>query len=140
MGACNNNIEINSPITIVWETICDFHDMSWAPDVITSLNKVGVKSGDQVGAKRVLNDLFCETLLELNEDQFTFSYSIDDGPGPMASTEVDDYISVVKLTESANGTLVEWNSSFESENDEQVSEFCNPIYRALLSALKETLS
>jgi len=27
---------------------------------------------------------------------------------------------------------------FNSENNDEVSEFCNPIYQALLKALKET--
>jgi hypothetical protein len=33
-------------------------------------------------------------------------------------------------------TLIEWISSCEPTNDSAVSELCNPIYRALLSALE----
>jgi len=140
MGTCYNKIEIKSPIKTVWKTICDFHDMSWAPEVITEVTKVGDKNGDEVGAKRVLNDMFHETLMSLDASAFTFSYSIDDGPGPVSSSAVDRYIGVVKLTESENGTLVEWSSTFESENENEVADFCNPIYGALLSGLKATLS
>lgn len=140
MGSCHNKIEIDSPINTVWKTICDFHDMSWAPEVITSLTKVGDKNGNEVGAKRVLNDAFHETLTEVDADAFTFSYSIDDGPGPVSNSVVDNYIGVVKLTETDDGTLVEWSSSYESEKDDEVADFCNPIYSALLSALAETLS
>jgi len=46
----------------------------------------------------------------------------------------------VKLAESSNGISMEWNSSFESANENDVVEFCNSIYRALMSALSETLS
>jgi len=140
MGSCHNKIEIDSPINTVWKTICDFHDMSWAPEVITSLTKVGDKNGNEVGAKRVLNDAFHETLTEVDADAFTFSYSIDDGPGPVSNSVVNNYIGVVKLTETDDGTLVEWSSSYESEKDDEVADFCNPIYSALLSALAETLS
>ena len=140
MGSCNNKIEINSPIKKVWETISDFHDMSWAPGVVTSLTKVSDKNGNEVGAKRILNDAFHETLTKIDADAFTFLYSIDDGPGPVSKSVVDNYIGLVKLTEIGSGTLVEWGSTYESENDNEVADFCNPIYSALLSALNETLS
>lgn len=140
MGSCNNTIEINTPIQKVWETICDFHDLSWAPEVISSLSVVGDKKGGEVGAKRLLNDAFHETLTSVDESAYTFSYSIDDGPGPVAKDAVDNYVGVVSLTEIDNGTQVSWTSTFESGNDDEVADFCNPIYSALLSALKGTLS
>ena len=61
------------------------------------------------------------------------------GPGPVAKDAISNYIGVVKLSDSNGGTLVEWSSSFESDNAEEVTAFCDPIYQALLSALKETL-
>ena len=140
MGNCYNKIEINSPIGTVWETISDFYDMSWAPGVITSVTTESDKNGKEPGAKRVLNGAFHETLREVDADAFSFSYSIDDGPGPVSKSAVDKYVGVVKLTECGNGTLVEWSSTYESENDSEVADFCNPIYTALLSTLKETLS
>jgi len=139
MGQCYNVVEISSPVDEVWKTICDFHDMSWASGVITSLEKVGEKNGDEVGAKRVLNDAFHETLTEYNPSSYTFSYSIDDGPGPVASGAVRNYVGVVKLRENNGVCLVEWSSAFESTNEDDVIEFCNPIYQALLNAMKETL-
>jgi len=140
MGTCYNKIEIKSPVKTVWNTISDFHDMSWAPQVITSVTKVGDKRGDEVGARRVLNELFHETLMSLDADAFAFSYSIDDGPGPVSSSAVDRYIGVVKLTESENGTVVEWSSTYESDNENEVADFCNPIYGALLAGLNDTLT
>lgn len=140
MGSCHNTIEVGAPIDKVWSTISDFHDLSWAPGVITSVGKIGDKKGNEVGAKRSLNEAFFETLTVLDPDNFTFSYTIDDGPGPVAKDAVSNYIGVVKLSDSSAGTLVEWGSSFESDNAEEVTEFCDPIYQALLSALKETLA
>ena len=96
MGSCYEKIEIESPIDTVWETIRDFHNMAWASGVITAEVKVGDKNGDEVGAKRVLNDVFHETLTKLDADGYTFSYSIDDGPGPVAQSAVEKYIGTVK--------------------------------------------
>ena len=140
MGKCFNKIEISAAPQKVWDTINNFHDLSWAPGVVESLEKIGSASGDEVGAARLLNGVFKETLTALDPAGLTFSYSIDDGPGPLAAGAVDNYISVVKISESGGGALVEWNSTFESANESEVEEFCNSIYQALLTALKETLS
>jgi len=140
MGTCYQKIEIATPISQVWDTISDFHDLSWAPNVVTSVAKIGYKNGNEIGARRILNDVFYETLTALDSQNFTFSYSIDDGPGPVASDAVSDYIGTVKLTASGRSCLVEWSSAFQSQNENEVSDFCNPIYMALLNSLKETLS
>ena len=140
MGKCYQKIEIESPISKVWDTISDFHDVSWAPDVVASVDKIGDKKGNEIGAGRILNGVFYETLTVLDSLNFTFSYSIDDGPGPVASGAVSDYVGTVKLTESGSGCIVEWSSAFQSQNENEVADFCNPIYMALLNSLKETLS
>ena len=140
MGDLSNTIEIKAPVSKVWETIRDFHDMSWAPGVITDVKKVGNKNGSEIGAQRILNDAFHETLIKLDSDGHTFSYTIDDGPDAVSNTSVQNYVGTVKLTPAGDNTQVEWSASFNSERDNDVADFCNPIYRALLSALKETLS
>ncbi len=139
MGRCYQKIEISCAIDTVWQSLSDFHHMPWANGVVTSITKVGDKKGNELGAQRILNDAFHETLIALNPKEHTFSYSIDDGPGPVAASAVDNYVGVVKLTELTSGTLVEWGSSFDSGNENQVAEFCEPIYNALLNALKTTL-
>ena len=138
--ACYNTIEISASPKTVWNTIANFHDMSWAAGVITSLDIVGDKKGHEVGAQRILNGVFHETLTAVDEVGMSFSYSIDDGPGPVAKEVVSHYIGEVRLSPSEQGTLVEWRSTFESANESEVVAFCDPIYQALLSALKETLS
>ena len=140
MGKCYHDIEINAPITTVWQIMANFHDMSWAEGVITSLVNVGQLSGTELGAQRVLNDAFHETLVSLDTKAYTFSYSIDDGPGPLAKSAVDNYLGTVKLSKTSTGTLVEWSSSFTSKNENEVTEFCDQIYIALLGALKKSLS
>ena len=140
MGKCYNKIEIKAPVNKVWETIRDFHDLSLAPDVVSSVAKVGDKNGNEIGAKRILNGVFHETLTVLDPGSFSFSYSIDDGPGPVASDAVSNYTGRVQLTASEMGCLAEWSSTFQSENENEVADFCNPIYMALLNSLNETLS
>jgi len=139
MGRCYNNIVIDASIEAVWQQIGNFHDMSWAEGVITSLVKVGPASGTEVGAKRILNDAIYETLVTLDTSNYTFTYSIDDGPDAIAKSAVDDYLGMVNLSESSTGVLVEWSSSFTSDNENAVTEFCDPIYMALLGALKSSL-
>ena len=41
--ACFNSIVINAPIDEVWAKMKDFHDFSWAPNVITKCEAVGKK-------------------------------------------------------------------------------------------------
>lgn len=141
MGKTYQSVVLNKSIDKVWETLANFHDLSWAPNVVKKVDKVGDVSGDQVGAKRVLNDAFHETLLEVNSQDYSIGYSIDEAPSPISSSEVNNYRGKIKLTPvTLDGTtLIEWSSSWEN-NDEKAQEFCSVIYNALLNDLKSTLS
>lgn len=136
--ACFNSIVINSPIEKVWQKVKDFHDFSWAPNVITTLEAVGDKTGMEVGAKRVLNDAFHETLTAFNELEHYFQYSIDDGPSPVSKDDVKNYradVYLIPIT-SENKTFIKWVSAWErATNNEETTDFCNPIYAAILSDL-----
>jgi len=130
---------VNAPADQIWSRIRDFHDFSWAPNVITRCERVGEKSGLEIGAKRVLNDAFHETLIELNEDNKRIRYTIDKGPSPISSNDVSNYIGnlhILPVTDS-NTSFVEWSSSWESETDEAV-EVCQNIYVALLKDLPQS--
>jgi len=131
--------EIDEPIDEVWNRIKNFHDFSWAPDVITSLDVVGDVDGESVGAKRVLNGAFCETLIELDHNAHLIKYSIDDGPTPVSKDEVFGYRGTIKLTPVDNGekTHIEWSSAWDSNKSDAVS-FCSNIYTALLNQLDES--
>jgi hypothetical protein len=140
MGQTHQSTVIDAPVDRVWGAIRDFHDMSWAPNVITALDVIGDAPGNQVGAMRVLNGAFSETLLELDEEGQRFSYSIDDGPSPISKDDVQNFVCRVSVQPAAEGagTLVEWSSSWE-QNDEAGYEFCHPIYVALLADMKKSL-
>ena len=141
MPTTNQSTVVDAAIADVWSRFTDFHDLSWAPNVITSVEKVGSIEGSSPGAKRILNNAFHETLIEVNNDQYSLKYTIDDGPSPVSKDEVDNYVGAVKLSPSkeGNGTLVEWNSSWESKSDDAV-EFCHGIYVALLGDLAKSFN
>lgn len=139
MPTTDQSIVVDAPIADVWRRFADFHDLSWAPNVISSVQKVGSIDGGTPGAKRILNAAFHETLTELDGDKYFLKYSIDDGPSPVSKEEVANYFGVVQLTpsEEGDGTLVRWTSSWESNVDDAV-EFCHGIYVALLGELAKS--
>jgi Polyketide cyclase / dehydrase and lipid transport len=140
MGQTYQSITIQASPERVWTTLRGFHDMSWAPNVITGLEIIGDAASDEPGAGRVLNGAFHETLRQLNDEERTFSYSIDDGPSPVSKDDVKNYIGRVSVQEGdqEGSTTVEWSSSWE-QNDESAYEFCHGIYVALLAELKSSL-
>lgn len=141
MGKTYQSIVINAPAEKVWDKISDFHDMSWASGVIDMCKPVGDLKGNQIGAKRLLNDVFHETLLEVSRVARTIKYSIDDGPSPVSKNEVKEFIGAIRLSPITedNASFVEWSSSWHG-NDSAATEFCHNVYVALLGALKKSLS
>lgn len=141
MPQCYQSIVVEAPIEQVWATLEDFHDMSWANNVIQSCIAVGSLTGTEVGAKRVLNDAFHETLLECNREDYRIRYSIDDGPSPVSPSEVQNYIGQIQLkpVTLSGSTFVEWRSRWESTSDE-ARDFCHQIYIALLKALANRMA
>ncbi len=139
MPSTNQSKDIDAPISEVWSRFNNFHDLSWAPNVITNVEKVGNIDGGKVGAKRILNNAFHETLVEIDNDKYRLKYSIDDGPSPVSKEEVSNYYGIVKLSSAidGNGTHIEWSSSWESKVEDAV-EFCHGIYVAVLNELAES--
>ena len=135
MPVTTQSKSINASMDAIWNKLSNFHDGSWAPNVLQSCDKVGDISGYDVGAKRILNGVFHETLIETDHDSYSIKYSIDDGPSPVSKEEVSNYIGAIKLSPAEDGaTLVVWNSSWES-NSEDAVDFCHGIYVALLDEL-----
>jgi hypothetical protein len=135
MPSTHQTLTISTSIENVWEKFSDFHNMPWASNVLSSVEKIGDNGGNKVGAKRVLNGAFHETLTKFDPANYRLEYSIDDGPSPVSKEEVSNYIGVVQLSTSQKGeTTVVWSSSRESNSKDAV-EFCNGIYVALLGEL-----
>ena len=135
---CYNSCVVNAPVDTVWAALRNFHDLSWAPQVITSLEKVGDASSDQIGAKRLLNGAFHETLRGLDDTDRVVTYSIDDGPNAVSRDNVSDYVGVVRVFSVTDGevSFVQWSSSWQDSRG-GVKEFCLPIYQAFLDSLKQ---
>ena len=134
-------MDINAPIADVWTRISDFHDLSYASNVISSVDKIGGFGAREVGAKRVLNNAFHETLVEIDDDAHYLKYSIDDGPSPVSKDEVSNYFGFIQLTgnDDHTQTHVSWRSNWDSNTDDAV-EFCHGIYVALLGELAASFS
>lgn len=139
MGKTYQTAVIPASIDKVWDKIKDFHGLSWAPGVVEKCEAVGDLKGNQIGACRILNDAFHETLVAFSELDKSFQYQIDDGPAPVSKNDVKDYIGTVRLIAiTENDTcLVEWSSDWESATDE-ACDFCHNIYVALLDSLKNS--
>ena len=131
-----NSIVVNAPVEVVWKRIADFHDFSWAPSVITQCENVGNKGGTAVGARRLLNGCFLDTLIAYSELEHRISYSIDDAPSPVSPAEITDYVGelhLLPITREAK-TFAEWSGRWESRDTNAVT-FMNDIYAALLKDL-----
>jgi len=138
---CYNSALIPASIDRVWESFVDFHDLSNFPNVVESVEPLGDKPGTDVGAARMLNGAFHETLVSIDHSSHTMRYSIDSGPGPFENDVVEGYVGEVRLFRNTDDdtTFVTWSSDWEKSNG-GVADFCDPIYRALLADLKATFS
>lgn len=139
---CYNSIIIDASADKVWGTLKDFHDLSWSKNVVTKVEIVGDKSSDEIGAKRVLNDAFHQTLLSIDNDVKKFTYSLDDGPASVSKDNVEGFVGEVTVfpVTANNSSYVLWTSNWDSSKESGVAEFCNPIYIALLQVLKRNFS
>jgi hypothetical protein len=131
-----NSIIVPAPVEQVWSRVRDFHDFSWAPSVVTACEKVGEGEGHSVGARRLLNGAFLDTLIAYSAVERRMMYSLDEGPSPVSSREVRDYVGNLHLlpVTADNTTFVEWSGIWESENTNAV-EYMNGVYRSLLGDL-----
>lgn len=138
---CYNSTVVSAPAEKVWQAFRNFHDMSWAAGVVNSVEAVGSIPGGSVGAKRILNGAFQETLIAVDDESRTLEYSIDDGPDAVSKDNVQGYVGKVRVLPVTDdgSTFVEWTSSWASSGG-GVTEFCDPIYRALLDDLKQHFS
>ena len=98
MPSTYQSLVINASINDIWDKLSNFHELSWANKVLPSVEKVGDKNGNEVGAKRVLNGAFHETLIESNQSMYSLKYSIDDGPSPVSRNEVSNYLALSALS------------------------------------------
>lgn len=92
-----NSIVINLPATDICDSIKNFYNLSWRKNVVNKVAIIGNKKGGELGDKRILNDAFHETLFSINDTAMTFTYNIDDGPGPTSKENIEGYIGEVTV-------------------------------------------
>jgi hypothetical protein len=138
---CYNSAVIDAPVEKVWAALRDFHNLDACPNVVEKVEVVGDLAGTQIGAQRIINDAFHETLVALDDQARILRYSIDDGPGATAKDNVSGYIGEIRVfsVTDEGKSFVLWTSSWEHSGG-GVAEFCNPIYQALLGDLKATFA
>lgn len=73
MGQCVNSTVLDASLPEVWQVIREFHVFSWDVPIIEKIEKAGNISGIEVGAKRILNGVFYETLTYFDESTRSFS-------------------------------------------------------------------
>jgi hypothetical protein len=128
-----NSIVVPAPIEQVWSRINDFHDFSWAPSLIASCEKVGSGGGSSVGAQRLLNGIFLDTLIAYSAIERRLMYSMDEGPSPVSSREILDYVGDLHLlpVTAAGATFAEWTATWEGGGEAAIA-YMNSVYRSLL--------
>ena len=134
---CLVSIVVPASVEAVWAKLSNFHDMGWAAGVIDSCEPIGDMPGTEKGAGRILNGIFTETLLGIEQGKRALRYSIDRAPGTPVDG-VDRYIGVVRAfpVTKTGETFVVWSSSWgKGSGGAEIGEFCTPIYSALLDAL-----
>lgn len=114
--------------------------MKWAQSIIETCEAVGPKGGTEVGAKRVLNGIYFQTLLDFNEREHRIRYTFDEGSFPVSTCEVKNYVGQLKLTPVTigNETIAEWSSIWEASFG-ACDDFCNLVYVLLLSSLSNSV-
>jgi hypothetical protein len=131
-----NSIIVPAPVEQVWSRISNFHDFSWAPSLVMACEKVGEGDGRTVGTRRRLNGVFLDTLIAYSAIEKRIMYSLDEGPSPVSSKEIRNYIGDLQLLPitSGNMTFAQWSASWDSANAAAV-KYMNDVYRALLADL-----
>ena len=118
MAKVSVSTEIEVPADEVWKLVRGFNALpDWHPAVAESHTE-GEGEGSVRRLSLVGGGTIVERLERLDENERLYSYSIVDGPLPVA-----DYVSTIRVRDKGDGTaaVVEWSSEFRpsgaSEND-----------------------
>lgn len=134
MAKANAFIDLNADIEMVWQLIGGFDSL---PDWLPFIPQSALSEGGRVRTlKSVAGETIIERLLDFNEAERSYSYTILQGPAP-----VRDYQSTLRVLPRAEGVRVEWFGSFTPDgiSDADASALFTGIYVDGLAALKQKL-
>jgi hypothetical protein len=141
------SVTIDAPPAKVWDTIKDFHDMSWLPGVVKTAG-TGGNEPDTATRQLTLDNgaTIDESLYKYDGDAMTYSYRID--KVDVKVLPVNNYSSTIAVLPAEGGkSTVEWRGAFyrgypnndppPELNDEAAVKAVTAIYRKGLDALKK---
>jgi hypothetical protein len=142
MARAHASSVIDAPIEQVWRRIRDFNALAdWHPGIAKSAIEGG-KPSDQVGCVRVLTlqdgAIIREQLLEMSDLGHHYSYSILEGPLPVAN-----YRATLRLRRISDGnrTFADWSATFDPDPPEKQTEaedfVSNGVFQGGFDALKK---
>jgi carbon monoxide dehydrogenase subunit G len=129
--------EIDASREVVWDLVSDFGGVQRISPEVESCKL----EGEGVGAVRTINTqgiVIKERLESLDGKNYTFSYSIVEGPIPFT-----DYLAKVELSPAGAGrTKIHWSGSFEPAGvpEETLKQLVETIYRGLIGGLKKAVA
>jgi Polyketide cyclase / dehydrase and lipid transport len=77
---------------------------------------------------------FLEKLVSQDDDGMSYTYTIEEGPLPVA-----DYVSTISVSQSDDQTLVEWSGTFEPDGatEAEAVDVVTGIYETGLDAIRQ---
>lgn len=129
-------IDLNTEIDQVWQLIGGFDSL---PDWLPFIPQSALSEGGRVRTlKSIAGDTIIERLLDFNDAERRYSYTILSGPAP-----VRDYEATLRVLpgDDGQGSRVEWFGSFipESISDAEATALFTTIYEDGLAALKRAI-
>ena len=128
-------VELAASPAAVWQMIGDFADLDWIPGIADATMTV---EGKGVGALRrlELEDGMVVERLESYQDGSAYSYSVTEGPLPLAN-----YLAELRVESVGSGSRVSWASDFDPKDVPAVEaeDFVKELYTTGLAAVKAQL-
>lgn len=134
MAKANAFIDLTADIDQVWQLIGGFDSL---PDWLPFIPQSALSEGGRVRTlKSIAGETIIERLLDFNEAERSYSYTILQGPAP-----VRDYQSTLRVLPGSEGVRVEWFGSFTPDgiSDAEATALFTGIYADGLAALKQKL-
>jgi len=129
-------IAIEAPPDVVFDYLATFGDMSWAGDIIKSVESVGEKR-NVPGAKRIVNGVIKETLIINDRKRRVHSYTIEECPLFPKTIAKGRYITSFEILETIDGKCVaQTKTTYAMSGDPEEDETIRQIYFGFLSNLK----